>query len=75
MAGFQAPPTGRFSAPADNKELRMIALVYNLVRLVMLKSAARQRVPIERISFIDAQRWLTHAGGGPDLDQLALVPH
>jgi IS5 family transposase len=58
-----------------HKELRMIALVYNLVRLVMLKSAAQQRVPIERISFIDALRWLTQAGGGPDLDQLALVPH
>lgn len=58
-----------------HKELQMIALAYNLVRLVMLKSAAQQRVPIERISFRDALRWLTQASGGPGLDQLALVPH
>jgi hypothetical protein len=57
-----------------HKELRMIALVYNLVRLVMLRSAELQSVPVDRISFIDALRWLTKAGAGPTLDHLALVP-
>jgi hypothetical protein len=58
-----------------HKELQMIALAYNLVRLVMLRSAEKQQVPIERISFSDALRWLTQAAGGPALDQLVLVPH
>jgi len=57
-----------------HKELRMIALVYNLVRLVMLESADLQNVPVDRISFIDALRWLTAAGAGPTLDHLTLVP-
>jgi hypothetical protein len=44
-----------------HKELAMFAIVYNLVRCVMLRSAKRQRVPVIRISFIDAQRRLSHA--------------
>jgi hypothetical protein len=43
------------------KELAMFAIVYNLVRTVMLRHAKRQRVPAIRISFIDAQRRLSHA--------------
>lgn len=46
------------SVEGVQKELTMYALVYNLVRLVMLEAAHRQQVPIERISFIDAVRWL-----------------
>jgi hypothetical protein len=38
----------------------MFARVYNLVRLVILDAAGRQKVPINRISFIDALRWLCH---------------
>ena len=40
------------------KEALVCVLVYNLVRLVMLKAAIRQRVSPNRISFIDALRWL-----------------
>jgi hypothetical protein len=40
------------------KELWMFVLVYNLVRLVMLKTALRQGVDVDRISFVDALRWL-----------------
>lgn len=40
------------------KELTVFALVYNLVRLVMLKAAQQQGVALERISFVDALRWL-----------------
>jgi Transposase DDE domain len=43
------------------KEICMLALVYNLVRLVMLKAANQQEVEPDRISFIDALRWLTTA--------------
>jgi len=43
------------------KELAVFTLVYNLVRRVMLRAARRQDVPPDRISFIDALRWLTHA--------------
>jgi hypothetical protein len=41
------------------KELMVFALVYNLVRGVMLRAAARQGVvDANRVSFIDALRWL-----------------
>lgn len=50
------------------KELIMYALVYNLIRLVMLEAARRQKVPVERISFVDAARWLCQAlEGSPEL--------
>lgn len=56
------------------KELAMYALVYNLVRVVMLEAAKRQNVPTDRISFIDAVRWLADAvHGAPDL-KLRVVP-
>jgi hypothetical protein len=58
------------SVAGVQKEIQMIALAYNLVRLVMLQSARQQQVPVERISFLDALRWLVHAGRGPALDQL-----
>jgi hypothetical protein len=40
------------------KELAVYLLVYNLVRLAMLKAAARQQTRVWRISFVDALRWL-----------------
>ena len=43
------------------KELAVFTLVYNLIRLVMLRADQRQRVPLSRISFIDALRWLRDA--------------
>jgi hypothetical protein len=46
------------------KELIMYALVYNLVRLVMLQAAQRQQVAVARVSFIDAVRWLADAAYG-----------
>jgi hypothetical protein len=53
-----------------HKELCMIALAYNLVRLVMCAAAERQQVQPERISFIDALRWLTNARPGQELRPL-----
>ena len=57
------------------KELAMYALVYNLVRLVMLEAARRQNVPVERISFVDALRWLRIAQPGTPLPKLIVNPH
>jgi hypothetical protein len=57
------------------KELIIYVLIYNLVRLVMLKAARRQRLPINRISFLDALRWLKHANAGQPLSDLVVNPY
>jgi hypothetical protein len=58
------------SLPGVLKEIQMLTLVYNLVRLVMLESAKRQGKEPDRISFVDSLRWLLQAKGGCRLDQL-----
>ncbi len=55
-----------------HKELCMIALVYNLVRLVMCEAARRQETAPDRISFIDALRWLSNTGPGQPLPKLTV---
>jgi hypothetical protein len=57
------------------KELCMFAIAYNLVRLVMLEASRRQHVPLERISFIDALRWLRDTPAGEYLSRLVVNPH
>jgi hypothetical protein len=57
------------------KELTVFALVYNLVRMVMLAAAKRQGVALERISFVDALRWLSTARPGDPLPPLMVNPH
>jgi hypothetical protein len=57
-----------------SKELLMFALVYNLVRLVMLEASRRQGAPVDRISFVDALRWLTEARPGAALPKLVVNP-
>jgi hypothetical protein len=56
------------------KELAMFVLIYNLVRRVMWEAARRQNVAVERISFIDAWRWLRHAQPGDELPDLVVNP-
>jgi hypothetical protein len=56
------------------KEVQAFVLVYNLVRLVMLKSARRQRVSPHRISFIDALRWLQPPKPANSLPDLLINP-
>jgi hypothetical protein len=56
------------------KELYMFAITYNLVRLVMLEAARRQNVPLDRISFIDALRWLRDAKADTVLSPLIVNP-
>ena len=57
------------------KELCVFCLVYNLVRLTMLEAARRQDVPVARVSFADAYRWLRHARAGDALPDLIVNPH
>ena len=57
------------------KELTVLALVYTLVRVVMLAAAKRQGVAVERISFIDAMRWLSTARLGEPFPPLVVHPH
>jgi hypothetical protein len=54
------------------KELTVYALVYNLVRAVMLEAARAQGEAVPRISFVDALRWLV--GGDEDLPCLVVNP-
>ena len=56
------------------KEVYVFVLVYNLVRLVMLKAARRQRVHPARISFIDGLRWLQPPKPSRPLPDLIVNP-
>jgi hypothetical protein len=56
------------------KELAVFALVYNLVRAVMLRAAVRQKVEPTRISFVDTLRWLLSARPGEPLPLLLINP-
>ena len=56
------------------KELNVFALIYNLVRQVMLIAAEQQQVDFRRISFIDASRWLQTARPGDAVPVLVVNP-
>jgi hypothetical protein len=56
------------------KELAVYCLVYNLVHAVMVEAAQRQGVTPDRISFIDAVRWLLSADPGEELPDLVVNP-
>lgn len=57
------------------KELAVYCLVYNLVRAVMVRAAARQGTTPDRVSFIDALRWLLSAATpGEEVAALVINP-
>lgn len=56
------------------KEMLVFVLVYNLVRRVMVEAGRRQEVEPERISFVDAWRWLREARRGEELPPLQVNP-
>jgi hypothetical protein len=56
------------------KELTMYALAYNLVRVTMGAAARRQGVAAERVSFIDALRWLRGTEDGEEMPELVVNP-
>jgi hypothetical protein len=57
------------------KELTVYALVYNLIHVVMLKAARRQRVLPHQISFTDTLRWLLGATPGEPLADFMIIPY
>src|ERR687892_1085421 len=62
------------TVPGVLKELTVFAIVYNLVRLVMCQSATLQHISVERISFVDALRWLGALSTGIPLGALRVNP-
>jgi hypothetical protein len=57
------------------KELAVYCLVYNLVRAILLRAAAKQGTTPDRVSFIDALRWLLSAATpGEDVASLVINP-
>lgn len=56
------------------KEILVYMLANNLVRRVMRQAADRQGVSVERISFVDALRWLRQARPGEELVELVIHP-
>jgi len=56
------------------KELTVDAIVSNLVRVVMVEAARRQGVDAERVSFVDALRWLAQARPEDELPELVVNP-
>jgi hypothetical protein len=63
------------SVTGVQKELTLFVLIYNLVRRVMLEAARSQKVKPDRISFVDAWRWLREARTGDDLPKLVVNPY
>ena len=56
------------------KELAAFALAYNLVHAVMTRAAVRQGTTPDRISFVDALRWLMTAEPGEQVPELVVNP-
>jgi Transposase DDE domain len=56
------------------KELTMYAIAYNLVRVTMGQAAGHQSVEVDRVSFIDALRWLRDAEEGEEMPELVVNP-
>jgi hypothetical protein len=62
------------TVPGVLKELTVLAIVDNLVRMVRWHSATLQRIGMERISFIAALRWLGAPSTGVPLGALIINP-
>lgn len=56
------------------KELALFVLIYNLVCQVMQEAARKQGVAVERISFVDAWRWLRYARPDEEVPVLKVNP-
>jgi hypothetical protein len=56
------------------KELAAFALVYNLVRVLMLEAAERQKTKPDRISFADVMAWVQLARRGEQMPRFVINP-
>jgi hypothetical protein len=56
------------------KELAIYSLVYNLVHVTMMHAALKQKVQVQRISFVDALRWLCSATLDEEMPELVVNP-
>jgi len=56
------------------KEILAFVLLYNLIRRVMQQAATLQQVAVQRISFIDATRWLLWSSPGQAFPTLKVNP-
>jgi hypothetical protein len=62
------------TVPGVLKALTVCALVDNLVRMVMCQSARLPHLSVERISFLEALRWLGAPSSGMPLGVLIIIP-
>ena len=62
------------TVPGVVKEMLTFVVVYNLVRRVMQEASRRQAVSPDRISFVDALRWLRYARPGEPWPRLRVNP-
>jgi hypothetical protein len=62
------------TADGVRKEVLLFSLIYNLVRRVMRAAADRQGVSPDRISFVDALRWLVRARRDELIPKLIVHP-
>lgn len=62
------------TVPGVVKELLVFVVIYNLVRRVMVQAGRQQRVTPDRISFVDAWRWLRQARRGDAVPRLRVNP-
>jgi Transposase DDE domain len=62
------------TVPGVLKEVTVFAIVDNLVRMVMCPSATLQHIGMERISVLDALRWLGAPSTGIPLGALIINP-
>jgi hypothetical protein len=60
------------TAEGIRKELAVFGLVYNLVRMIMLDAAHRQKVHPDRISFIDVPNWIAIAQPGQPMPRFII---
>jgi len=56
------------------KEILAFVLLYNLVRRVMRQAADQQGVGADRVSFVDALRWLLYSSPGAAIPRLKVNP-
>jgi len=56
------------------KQILLFCILYNLVRMIMLQASRRQKVKPDRISFVDALRWLMEFDETNRLGQLIVLP-